>query len=65
MPFRTALPNRRKREYRKRELPLFGVRFDGVLRVTDVEVLLDALRGGIGPAKAFGFGLLSLAPLPA
>ena len=61
-PFRTALLNRRKDDYDKKELPLFGVRFDGVLRVTDVEALLEAVRGGVGPAKAFGFGLLSLAP---
>ena len=61
-PFRTVLPNRRKDTYDKKELPLFGVRFDGVLRVTDAEALLEAVRGGVGPAKAFGFGLLSLAP---
>lgn len=61
-PFRTALPNRRKDAYEKKELPLFGVRFDGVLRVTDAGRLLEAVRGGVGPAKAFGFGLLSLAP---
>lgn len=39
-----------------------GVRFDGVLRVTDPEHLREAVRTGIGPAKAYGFGLLSLAP---
>ena len=62
-PFRTALPNRHKNDYAKKDLPLFGVRFDGALQVTDVEALLEAVRGGIGPAKAFGFGLLSLAPV--
>ncbi|QXD16413.1 type I-E CRISPR-associated protein Cas6/Cse3/CasE [Rhodocaloribacter litoris] len=67
-PFRTA-PKRRKREvpattYEKTQIPLFGVRFDGVLRVTDPARLAEALRRGIGPAKAFGFGLLSLAPAP-
>jgi CRISPR system Cascade subunit CasE len=36
------------------------VRFDGVLRVTDAARLVEAVRSGIGPAKAFGFGLLSL-----
>ena len=39
----------------------FAVDFEGTLRVTDPEVLVDTLRKGIGPAKAFGFGLLSLA----
>ena len=60
-PFRTALPDQRKKAYDKKELPLFGVRFDGALRVTDAGALLNAVRSGIGPAKAFGFGLLSLA----
>ena len=62
-PFRTSLPNRHKNDYAKKDLPLFGVRFDGVLQVTDVGALVEAVRGGIGPAKAFGFGLLSLAPV--
>lgn len=38
------------------------VDFEGRLRVTDVAALLKALEEGIGPAKGFGFGLLSLAP---
>jgi CRISPR system Cascade subunit CasE len=44
----------------KAAIPHFGVRFDGVLRVTDAARLVEAVRSGIGPAKAFGFGLLSL-----
>ncbi len=39
-----------------------AVRYDGLLQVTDGELLLQAMRGGIGSAKAFGFGLLSLGP---
>lgn len=35
--------------------------FEGVLRVTDSASLLQAIESGIGPAKAFGCGLLSLA----
>lgn len=35
--------------------------FDGVLVVTDPEKLREAVRNGIGPQKAYGFGLLSLA----
>lgn len=38
-----------------------SVLFDGVLRVTEPDLLLRALKNGIGPAKGFGFGLLSLA----
>ena len=40
---------------------LFGVRFDGVLTVDDPSALADSVRSGVGPAKGFGFGLLSLA----
>ena len=40
-----------------------AVRFEGVLRVTDPTQLLEALAGGIGAGKGFGFGLLSLAPM--
>jgi CRISPR system Cascade subunit CasE len=39
----------------------FGVRFEGVLEVTDQEQMVRTLANGIGPAKGFGFGLLSLA----
>lgn len=37
--------------------------FDGILVVTDPDKLREAVRNGIGPQKAFGFGLLSLAPV--
>lgn len=37
--------------------------YQGRLRVTDVEALRDRLLNGIGPAKAYGCGLLTLAPL--
>lgn len=43
--------------------PIGAVRFDGILVVTDPDALRAAVRNGIGPQKAFGFGLLSLAPL--
>ncbi|GAA1740598.1 type I-E CRISPR-associated protein Cas6/Cse3/CasE [Luedemannella helvata] len=35
--------------------------FDGVLQVTDGDAFRRALTGGIGPAKAYGCGLLTLA----
>ena len=38
-----------------------AVRFDGLLEVTDPVKFLETLRAGIGSAKGFGFGLLSLA----
>jgi CRISPR system Cascade subunit CasE len=40
----------------------FAVRFEGALEVTDTERLRGAVADGIGTAKGFGFGLLSLAP---
>jgi CRISPR system Cascade subunit CasE len=44
------------------KLTLNFVQFDGRLQVTDPDKLLAAVQRGIGPAKAFGCGLLSLAP---
>jgi len=40
---------------------LFSVRYDGTLKVNDPDGFLRTLAAGIGPGKAFGFGLLSLA----
>jgi len=40
-----------------------SVRFEGVLEVTDSSRFTNTLVSGIGPAKAFGFGLLSIAPV--
>jgi CRISPR-associated protein Cas6/Cse3/CasE subtype I-E len=40
---------------------LGAVRFDGVLVVTDLDRFTKAVAAGIGPFKAFGFGLLSVA----
>lgn len=42
---------------------LAAVRFDGTLIVTDAQKLRQTLHTGIGTQKAFGFGLLSLAPV--
>ena len=41
----------------------FVASFEGVLSVTDPPAFCNALATGIGPAKAFGFGLLSVAPV--
>ncbi len=38
---------------------LYGVRFDGYLKVTDSEIFNQALINGIGRSKSMGFGLLS------
>lgn len=39
-----------------------AVIFEGILRVTDTDAFLETLIRGIGAGKAFGFGLLSIAP---
>jgi len=44
---------------------LWTVTFEGILRVTDAERFADTLAAGIGPAKAFGCGLLSVAAVRA
>jgi len=51
---------------RKRDVPsitIGRVSYEGVLRAMQTTALIDAAVGGIGPAKAFGCGLLSLARL--
>lgn len=39
-----------------------AVLFDGLLQVTDVKAFIATIVCGIGTGKAFGFGLLSIAP---
>ncbi len=46
----------------RHKLNLLAVRFEGRLQVTDPDKFIQALRSGIGSGKAFGCGLLSLAP---
>lgn len=41
----------------------YGVHFEGVLEVLDPDVFQATIHRGIGPAKGFGFGLLSIAPV--
>lgn len=60
-PFRTGRRENDTKRYSKTKIPHFGVRFDGVLEVVDPVALSRAIEHGIGPAKAFGFGLLSVA----
>jgi len=42
---------------------LRSVRYEGLLEVTMPDEFRETLARGIGPAKAFGFGLLSIAPV--
>jgi len=43
---------------------LAGALFEGLLVVRDAELFRVALQTGIGPAKAYGFGLLSIRKAP-
>jgi len=47
---------------RQRHLSFGTALFEGQLRVSDAQVFRRAWAEGIGPGKAFGCGLLSLAP---
>lgn len=44
------------------DLSYRGMRFEGTLVVRDPEAFRTALASGVGPGKAYGFGLLSVAP---
>jgi len=44
------------------KLSLLSVRFEGFLKITDPQAFRRTIFSGIGPGKAFGFGLLSIAP---
>lgn len=52
----------KRNDHDSKKLTIYEVQFDGLLQVTDPPAFQLALRQGIGPAKAFGCGLLSLAP---
>lgn len=56
----TKLTGRRKGEGNGR-LSFGSVLFEGELTVTDAELFRQAVERGVGPGKAYGFGLLSLA----
>ncbi len=45
------------------KLTFHAVRFEGLLQVTNPEQLWQTVQTGIGSAKSFGFGLLSLGPV--
>ncbi|MBI2843429.1 MAG: type I-E CRISPR-associated protein Cas6/Cse3/CasE [Armatimonadetes bacterium] len=52
-----------KEEKKEDAVRMFSVRYEGILEVTDADAFRNAVICGIGPGKAFGFGLLSVAPL--
>lgn len=71
-PLSTALVVRRERPVFRRQRPgesgadrvtISRVTFEGAVRVADADALRHALISGIGPSKAYGCGLLTLAPV--
>ncbi|MGW8989125.1 type I-E CRISPR-associated protein Cas6/Cse3/CasE [Streptomyces zhihengii] len=51
------------RTAKEQHVVMHSVTFEGRLRVTDPAILTQCLLEGIGPSKAYGCGLLTLAPL--
>ena len=45
-----------------RRMRFVSAQFDGILQVVDADKMHAAIANGIGSAKGFGFGMLSLAP---
>lgn len=56
-----VLPLRFRKNIEKQSGKIQPVSFRGILKVNDPAILQYLIRYGIGPAKAFGCGLLSLA----
>ncbi|MBA0050165.1 type I-E CRISPR-associated protein Cas6/Cse3/CasE [Streptomyces sp. AJS327] len=54
---------RQPREQRAEDVRITRVTFDGRLRITDPELLRRTLTHGLGKAKAYGCGLMTLAPV--
>lgn len=66
-PREVRITTRRRHSFHKgeggRRVTFNSATFEGRLRVTDAEVFTASLLAGFGPAKAYGCGLLTLAPL--
>jgi CRISPR system Cascade subunit CasE len=57
----SAVPLRFRKTREDRAGKVQPVVFQGIMKVEDPEALVGLVRDGVGPAKAFGCGLLSLA----
>lgn len=58
-PSLTGLPARHI-ERGGRRFPIYATRVDGVARVADAQRVAEVLRAGLGPAKAWGCGLMTV-----
>lgn len=61
-----GMVHRARRSFRRQgsTVTISTATFEGTLRIADADAARSAITGGIGPAKAYGCGLLTLAPLP-
>lgn len=57
---RKLIGRRPQVESEKSRLTFAPVLYEGLLRVTNADTFRNTLANGIGPGKAFGFGLLSI-----
>ena len=62
-----VVSNSRKQSFKRgkngKEITLATAQYDGIMQATDVTALRRALTGGIGHAKGFGCGLLTITPI--
>lgn len=60
-----SISQRHKEEFRRGDerVTISTARFDGILKIVDAEAFRRTLCQGIGRAKGFGCGLLTVAPL--
>ena len=42
------------------KLSFYGVEFEGILKIIDSKLFIEAMKKGFGSGKAFGFGLLTI-----
>ena len=56
--------SRQDHEGRRGRVTLTQAEYEGVLVVTDKDLLINTLKAGIGRAKGYGCGLLTLAAPP-
>lgn len=47
-------------KYTKIEIPHLMVKFYGILKINNLELFKSTIKNGIGPAKSFGMGLLTV-----
>jgi len=57
------LKDKKRTDSEEYAFSLISVRFEGKLKVTDTALFRQIVESGLGSAKGFGFGLLSLAPV--